>query len=137
MLVEGDDHNEPVADALRSILDGHIILDRHIAEAGRYPPINVLRSLSRTMPGCNLPEETVLIHRAREILATYADMADMIRLGAYRHGSDAKVDEALVLAPKIDAVLRQDRNETSRPEQSFAMLKAALSLDGSSEAQHG
>ena len=137
VLVEGDDHNEPVADTLRSILDGHIILDRHIAEGGRYPAIDVLRSLSRTMPGCNLPEETAMIARARGILATYADMEDMIRLGAYRHGSDVQVDEALILAPQITDFLRQGRDETSSFEGSFAMLNAALSASGPTEKQLG
>jgi flagellum-specific ATP synthase len=84
VLVEGDDHNEPVADAVRGILDGHIVLDRRIAEGGRYPAIDVLRSLSRAVPGCNAPEENALARRARALLALHADMADMVRLGAYR-----------------------------------------------------
>ena len=88
VLVEGDDHNEPVADAVRGILDGHIVLDRRIAEGGRYPAIDVLRSLSRAVPGCNAPEENALARRARALLALHADMADMVRLGAYRAGSD-------------------------------------------------
>ena len=67
VLVEGDDHNEPVADAVRSILDGHIVLDRMIAERGRYPAINVLRSVSRSLPGCNSPEENSLIGRATAV----------------------------------------------------------------------
>ena len=126
VLVEGDDHNEPVADTVRGILDGHVVLDRHIAETGRYPAINILRSLSRSMPGCNLEHETELVHRARKIIALHADMADMVRLGAYRHGSDDAIDEALILAPRIDAFLHQQRDEVSSSESSFAMLKEAL-----------
>jgi flagellum-specific ATP synthase len=126
VLVEGDDHNEPVADAVRGILDGHVVLDRRIAEGGRYPAIDVLRSLSRAVPGCNEPEENALARRARTILALHADMADMVRLGAYRAGSDPAVDEAVALAPRIEAVLRQERDEQTNIEDSFARLRAAL-----------
>ena len=111
VLVEGDDHNEPVADAVRGILDGHVVLDRRIAEGGRYPAVDVLRSLSRAVPGCNAPEENALTRRARALLALHADMADMVRLGAYRAGSDPAVDEAVALAPRIEAMLRQARDE--------------------------
>ncbi|MGB1548064.1 MAG: flagellar protein export ATPase FliI, partial [Alphaproteobacteria bacterium] len=90
VLVEGDDHNEPVADAVRGILDGHIVLDRAIAERGRFPPVNVLRSVSRVMPGCNTDEQNKLVNRARSIISAYEDMSDMIRIGAYRKGNDPK-----------------------------------------------
>jgi flagellum-specific ATP synthase len=126
VLVEGDDHNEPVADALRGILDGHIVLDRRIAEGGRYPAIDVLRSLSRAVPGCNAPEENALSRRARALLALHGDMADMVRLGAYRAGGDPTVDEAMALAPRIEAMLRQERDERTGIEDSFALLRAAL-----------
>lgn len=126
VLVEGDDQNEPVADAVRGILDGHLVLDRRIAETGRYPAIDILRSLSRTVPGCNSADENALTRRARAILATYAEMADMIRLGAYRPGADAAVDEAIKLRPAIEAVLSQGRHERFTLEQSFASLRDAL-----------
>ena len=126
VLVEGDDHNEPVADAVRGILDGHVVLDRRIAEGGRYPAVDVLRSLSRAVPGCNAPEENALARRARALLALHADMADMVRLGAYRAGSDPAVDEAVALAPRIEAMLRQERDERTSIEDSFALLRAAL-----------
>lgn len=126
VLVEGDDHNEPVADAVRGILDGHVILDRRIAEAGRYPAVDVLRSLSRTVPGCTSAEEAALARRARAILALHAEMADMVRLGAYRAGTDPAVDEAVALAPRIEAMLRQDRSESTGIEDSFARLAVAL-----------
>jgi flagellum-specific ATP synthase len=128
VLVEGDDQNEPVADAVRGILDGHIVLDRRIAEGGRYPAIDVLRSLSRAVPGCNEPEENALARRARSLLALYADMADMVRLGAYRPGSDPSVDEAVALAPRIEAMLYQSRDERTNVEDSFAALAGAMQL---------
>jgi flagellum-specific ATP synthase len=126
VLVEGDDHNEPVADAVRGILDGHIVLDRRIAEGGRYPAVDVLRSLSRAVPGCNAPEENAMTQRARSLLALHADMADMVRLGAYRAGSDPAVDEAVALAPRIEDMLRQQREEQTDISGSFSALRAAL-----------
>lgn len=126
VLVEGDDHNEPVADAVRGILDGHVVLDRRIAEAGRYPAVDVLRSLSRSMPGCNSAAETALIADARAVLALHAEMADLIRLGAWKPGADPALDRAVALAPGIEAVLRQHRAEHSDIAQGFHRLAAAL-----------
>jgi len=122
VLVDGDDHNEPIADAVRGILDGHVVLDRAIAERGRYPAINILRSVSRTMPGCNTPEENELISRARRLLALYDDMAELIRLGAYRRGSDPGVDEAIHYFPAIEAFLAQRKNEKTDLATCYAML---------------
>ena len=126
VLVEGDDHNEPVADAVRGILDGHVVLDRRIGEGGRYPAIDVLRSLSRTVPGCLSPDEAMLARRARAVLALQAEMADLVRLGAYCAGSDPAVDEAIQLAPRIEAILCQGRDEGTPIEASFAQLRAAM-----------
>jgi flagellum-specific ATP synthase len=126
VLVEGDDHNEPIADAVRGILDGHIVLERAIGERGRYPAINLLRSLSRTMPGCNNPEENTMVQRARELLSAYEDMAEMIRLGAYRQGSDAKTDQAIHYFPTLDNFLRQDRAERSDLASGYANLHKIL-----------
>ena len=126
VLVEGDDHNEPVADAVRGILDGHVILDRRIAESGRYPAIDVLRSLSRAASGCLDADEAVLLRRCRAILALHTEMADMVRLGAYRGGTDPAVDEALALAPRIEAVLQQERTEVTSMDDSFRRLREAL-----------
>ena len=128
VLVEGDDHNEPVADAVRGILDGHVILDRRIGEAGRYPAVDVLRSLSRTVPGCLSREEAALVRRARAVLALQAEMADLVRLGAYRAGSDPAVDEAILLAPRIEAMLRQDRDERTGLDETFALLRDAMEI---------
>jgi flagellum-specific ATP synthase len=126
VLVEGDDHDEPVADAVRGILDGHVVLDRAIGERGRYPAIDVLRSLSRTVPGCLLPEERTLMLRARGLLALHADMADLVRLGAYRPGADPAVDEAIRLAPRIEAMLAQAKGERDTVAGAFAALAEAL-----------
>jgi flagellum-specific ATP synthase len=126
VLVEGDDHNEPIADAVRGILDGHIVLEREIAERGRYPAINILRSISRTMPGCNSDEENQLVGTARKYLATYDNMAELIRLGAYRAGSDPAVDEAIRYQPALEAFLRQGKRERADLAACYAELAAIL-----------
>ncbi len=126
VLVEGDDHNEPVADAVRGILDGHVVLDRRIGEAGRFPAVDVLRSLSRTVPGCNSAVENRWTRRARGILALQAELADLVRLGAYRPGTDAASDEALRLGPAIEVVLQQTKQNPCGLSQAFDELRIAL-----------
>jgi flagellum-specific ATP synthase len=126
VLVDGDDHNEPIADAVRGILDGHLVLDRSIAERGRYPAINPLKSISRAMPGCNSEDETLMVRRTRQLLSTYEDMADLIRIGAYRKGTDPKVDEAIQHFDKIESFLAQRRDERSSLEESQALLAEAI-----------
>ncbi len=128
VLVEGDDHNEPIADAVRGILDGHVVLDRAIAERGRYPAINVLRSLSRTMPACNTEWENALVTRARALMAQYEDMAEMIRLGAYRAGGDPAVDEAIRYYPALDSFLSQKKDEASRLGDGYEQLSQILGM---------
>jgi flagellum-specific ATP synthase len=130
VLVEGDDHNEPVADAVRGILDGHVILDRRIGESGRYPAVDVLRSLSRTVPGCLEPHERALVRRAREALATQSELTDLVRLGAYQPGADPAADEALRLAPQIERLLAQARGETSNLAAAFEQLAAVMDGPG-------
>lgn len=126
VLVDGDDHNEPIADAARGILDGHIVLDRAIAERGRFPAVNILRSISRTMPGCNNDEENSLVGRARRYLAAYENMAEMIRLGAYRKGSNAEVDEAMKFYAPLEDFLRQKKEESVNFEETYAQLARIL-----------
>jgi len=127
VLVEGDDHNEPVADAVRGILDGHIVMERAIAERGRYPAINVLKSVSRTMPRAADPQYLPAITRAKQVMATYADMEELIRLGAYRPGSSGEVDEAMALHGPLEEFLGQDKNETSTLPEGYARLEQILS----------
>ena len=126
VLVDGDDHNEPIADAVRGILDGHIVMERAIAERGRFPAINVLKSISRTMPGCHLPHERQIVTNARQTLAAYANMEELIRIGAYRTGADPAVDRAIALNPQLEAFLGQDKDEASGLEESFERLAEIL-----------
>jgi flagellum-specific ATP synthase len=126
VLVEGDDHNEPVADAVRGILDGHIILDRAIGERGRYPAINILRSVSRTMPGCNNDQENALVRTARRYISTFEDMAELIRLGAYKKGSDAAVDEAINYYPALEGFLAQLKSDRADLASGYAGLAQIL-----------
>ena len=128
VLVEGGDHDEPVADAVRGILDGHVVLERNIAERGRYPAINVLRSISRTMPACNTAAQNDLIARARRLMSTYEDMGELIRIGAYKHGSDPQVDEAIRYHPRLENFLAQDKAERVTLNESYAQLAQALDV---------
>jgi flagellum-specific ATP synthase len=126
VLVEGDDHNEPIADAVRGILDGHIVMERGIAERGRYPAVNVLRSISRTMPGCVPVPVRPTLQKAREFMSVFADMEELIRLGAYRKGSDPQVDRAIALYPALEAFLGQQREERTSIADGYTMLEAIL-----------
>jgi len=126
VLVEGDNHNEPVADAVRGILDGHIVMERQIAERGRYPAINVLKSVSRTMPRAIPEAERPLILEAKRLMATYGDMEELIRLGAYRAGSSAEVDEAIRLHPAFESFLKQGKEESTGLRQGYERLRAIL-----------
>ena len=126
VLVDGDDHNEPIADAVRGILDGHIVMQRSIAERGRFPAINILKSVSRTMPRSAYPAYLPVITRARQVMATYADMEELIRLGAYRAGSSPEVDEAVKLHEPLEAFLRQAKDEKSSLADGYGQLAHIL-----------
>ncbi|MGA7809373.1 flagellar protein export ATPase FliI [Bradyrhizobium sp.] len=123
VLVDGDDHNEPIADAVRGILDGHIVMERAIAERGRYPAVNILKSVSRTMPKSADPKFLPVIQRGRRVMATYADMEELIRLGAYRAGSSPEVDEAIRLHDPLEAFLRQAKDEVSNLADGYRRLE--------------
>ncbi len=113
VLVEGDDMNEPVADAARSLLDGHVELSRRIAERGRFPAIDVLSSVSRVMPDVTSEAHGALARAAREVLATYRDAEDLIAVGAYQEGTDPRIDRARRLQPQLEAFLTQPRGEVT------------------------
>lgn len=122
VLVEGDDQNEPISDAVRGILDGHIVLDRSIAERGRFPAIDVLKSVSRAMPRCNTDLENKRVIFAKKMLSIYHDMAEMIRLGAYKKGSDKDVDMSIGYYNKLETFLTQTPTESTPMAQSFEQL---------------
>ena len=127
VLVEGDDTNEPVADAARSILDGHIVLSRKLTSRGHYPPIDVLNSLSRVMPMVTAPEQIEHARELRELLAAYADVEDLVSIGAYKEGTKPKADAAMAKWDTINAFLRQDKAEGAEPAQTLAQLEEIAS----------
>jgi flagellum-specific ATP synthase len=129
VLVEGDDHNEPVADAVRGILDGHIVLERQIAERGRFPSMNLLKSISRTMPDCNTHEHTKAVSEAKQMLSIYEDMVDMIRLGAYKAGSDPNVDQAIEKVPALLDFLNQGKDEKGAVHIDLANLIQLIGIN--------
>lgn len=122
VLVDGGDHDEPVADAVRGILDGHLVLERAIAERGRFPALNILKSVSRLMPECHAPEEQILVRDAKRALAAYSDMEELIRLGAYRRGADAGTDRAIALAEPLEEFLSQGKQERTAFAETFQRL---------------
>ena len=126
VLVDGDDHNEPIADAARGILDGHIVMDRRIAERGRFPAIDVLKSVSRLLPMCHSDAQNASLREAKRLMATYADMEELIRIGAYKAGADPEIDRAIAKRPALDALLSQQRDETCPATKGFAMLDKVL-----------
>ncbi len=128
VLVDGDDYNEPIADAVRGILDGHIVMERAIAERGRYPAINVLKSVSRTMPRAADPDYLPALTRARQVMATYADMEELIRLGAYRPGTSAEVDEAIRLHTPLEAFLAQGKEEATSLAEGYRRLAEIVAV---------
>ena len=126
VLVDGDDHDEPVADAVRGILDGHVVLSRRIAERGRYPAIDLLKSVSRTLPHCLDPANNETRLAARALLSTWADMEELVRLGAYAPGANAEVDRAIDTAPRIEGLLGQGKDDRGDPAHAFAELAALV-----------
>ena len=118
--------DEPVADSVRGIVDGHILMNRDLAERGHFPAINVLGSVSRMLPQCHTPEQQKAMNTARELIADYTDMAELIRLGAYTKGSDAKVDRAIQYHDALNDFLKQKPDEHSTQEQTFSQLQDIL-----------
>ena len=129
VLVEGDDLTEPISDAARGILDGHIVLDRAIADRNRYPAVNALRSISRMMPACNTEAQNALVNRARQLMSAYDNMAELIRLGAYKAGSNPEVDEAISYHPKLEAFMAQRKDEKADLESGYRQLAEILGME--------
>jgi len=123
VLVEGDDFNEPIADAVRGILDGHIILSRELGAAGHYPAIDVLQSVSRLAPRVSTPEQAENARKIREALATYHRSEDLINLGAYAAGNNPVLDSAVKVRPKLMEFLRQKPEEETDMGQTLARMK--------------
>jgi len=124
VLMEGDDQLDPLVDAVRSLVDGHIVLDRKLAAQGHYPPIHILDSLSRLMSKVAAPEHLKRAQEIRRLLAAYARSEDLIRVGAYQKGSDPVLDKALEVLPAINAVLQQKRDDRATLEQTVALLRS-------------
>ncbi|GAA0461248.1 flagellar protein export ATPase FliI [Alkalibacillus silvisoli] len=123
VLVDGDDLDEPISDAVRGLLDGHLVLDRQLAEQGQYPAINVMKSVSRLMQKIVSQEHLQLSHRLRSLLSTYEENKELIQIGAYKKGSSSQVDEAIYYYPKIMQFLAQSMNKSITAEESFIQLK--------------
>ena len=122
VLVAGSDMDEPIADEVRGIVDGHIVLDRDLGARGRWPAIDVLRSVSRVMPAVAVAAHVDAARRAREVLAVHEQHRDLITLGAYKRGGDPRVDDAIARIDAIEAFLRQSTRESSRFADAVARL---------------
>ena len=124
LLMEGDDQQDPLVDAVRALLDGHIVLDRKLAAQNHYPPISILDSLSRLLTAVCTPEHLNKIQRMRQLMAAYAASEDLVRVGAYQKGSDASLDRALEVLPRLNAFLQQKKGEQSSLEETRTQLLA-------------
>ena len=123
VLVEGDDMNEPIGDAVRSILDGHVVLSRKLASAGHFPAIEVLESISRVTNAITTPEQRAAATELRRLLAAHREARDLIEIGAYVPGTNPLVDRAVALRDVIDMFLRQDMDDSTPLQQSWAVLQ--------------
>lgn len=130
VLVDGDDMNEPIADAVRGILDGHFVLERRLAEAGHYPAINVLKSVSRLMNSIVSDEHKDAATAIRDLLATYEENSELIQIGAYKVGTNPKVDDAITFQPHIINFLKQGVYEEERFEDTIVKLEELLRSGG-------
>lgn len=124
VLMEGDDQQDPIVDAVRSLLDGHVVLSRSMATGGWYPPVNVLDSLSRLMPAVTGPEHRAQAATVRRLLAAHARSEDLVRIGAYKPGTDEDLDRALRAMPSLREFLEQSSDERTTMQESIAQLNA-------------
>ena len=122
VLVDGDDMNEPIADTVRGILDGHFVLDRDLANKGQYPAVNVLKSISRIMNNIVADDHVKAAERLRGLLSTYINAEDLINIGAYKKGTSAEIDEAIMRYPHILNFLKQGTNEKVSINESVQAL---------------
>ncbi len=130
VLVDGDDMNEPIADTVRGILDGHIVLDRALANKGQFPAVNILKSISRVMSNISTRQHLDAANKFRELLSTYQNSEDLINIGAYKRGSSREIDEAIQFYPQLIQFLKQGTDESALLEESIAAL---TSLTGNEE----
>jgi flagellum-specific ATP synthase len=130
ILVAGSDMEEPVADIARGTLDGHVVLERTIAERGRFPAVDVRRSVSRSLPGCATAEENALLGQARRLIGAYEDAEPMIRTGLYAAGSDPSVDAAIATHEALEAFIA---SPSSGCRAAFAALAGAIGAERPSE----
>ncbi len=128
VLAEGDDQNDPIADAARAILDGHVVLSRELAEAGHYPAIDIEASISRVMVDVVAPEHDQAARRFKQIYSTYRQNKDLINVGAYQAGSDQQVDNSIVMYPQLNQFLQQHQHEQVVWDDSLAGLAASLGM---------
>lgn len=128
VLAEGDDQNDPIADAARAILDGHVVLSRELAEAGHYPAIDIEASISRVMVDIVAPEHDQAARRFRQVYSAYRQNRDLINVGAYQSGSDPRVDEAITMYPQLQNFLQQNMRERVSWNESMAGLATALGV---------
>ena len=128
MLVEGDDFNEPICDAVRAILDGHIVLSRRLAAAGQYPAIDVLDSVSRLSTQVSTPEQKEAARRIREAMAVYRQSEDLIQLGAYVSGANPKLDASIRARDQLLQFLRQDSAAKSAREETLRQLQTLAAM---------
>lgn len=129
VLTEGDDLQDPIADASRAILDGHIVLSREMADAGHYPAIDVEKSVSRVMPQVTTDQHMLMARAVRQVLAVCRKNQDLVSIGAYKAGSDPAVDQSFTLKPMIDQYLQQGMKESVSFDMSVNMLKSLLQVD--------
>ncbi|GGA63100.1 flagellar protein export ATPase FliI [Ornithinibacillus halotolerans] len=126
VLVDGDDMNEPIADTVRGILDGHFVMDRKLAEQGQYPAINILKSISRVMNQIVTKEHLAIAQETRTLLAKYEENKDLIQIGAYKRGTDHEIDKAIMYYPKLQNFLKQGVYEQLTFSETIELLKQVI-----------
>ncbi len=125
-LVEGDDMNDPIGDSVRSIVDGHIVLSRNLAQKGHFPAIDIMQSASRVMKAVTSPEHAKMAQKLRETLAIYKEAEDLINIGAYKAGSNPKIDKAIKVIDGVNDFLKQRVEDPSTFTQTVRLMQQIL-----------